>query len=260
MRIFKKSIFLAVSILFAAVLLPEQLNAQNQKNISWSIVKMDSTWNSQGDTKVKQIISKYKPTIDPLMVVIGSTDKELDKFPPESPLSNLSAGIIADCAQKYLAKKGTDTKVDIALTNFGGIRTSIPAGEITAFDILSVFPFDNRVVIVDLEGKYVRELLENFAKRGKVEALSGVEMVINQNQLEKCLVGGLPIDDHKIYKVASIDFLLTGGDSVYALKYASNVVETGIVLRDAVIEYIKDITRSGKKVTAEKDGRVVVKK
>lgn len=261
MNLLKKSIFLSVLLFLCTVaLLSEHIYAQNNKNISWSIITMDSTWNSKGESATGKVIAKYKPSIDPLMVVIGYTDKELQKAAPESPLSNLSADIILDCAQKYLDKKGITGKVDIALTNFGGIRTSIPAGEITSFNILSIFPFDNRIVIIDIQGKYVRELMENFAKRGRVEALSGVEVVINENNLEKCLIGGAPIDDNKMYKLASIDFLLSGGDSVYALKYGVNIIETNILLRDAVIEYINNLTLNGKKVSAEKDSRVIIKK
>lgn len=254
MKKIQKSIFLAIILIFGTATISQNtICAQNNKSISWSIVTIDSTWNPKEVMNTGKIIAKYKPSIDPLMAVIGQTDKELDKYTPESPLSNLSADIILQAAQKYI-----NGKVDIALTNFGGIRTSIPKGDISAFDILSVFPFNNKIVVLDIEGKYVRELMENFAKRGRVEAVSGVEIVINKKVLEKCLIGGAPIDDNKIYKLASIDFLLTGGDSVYALKYASSVIETGIILRDAVIEYIKKVADSGKKINAEKDGRVVI--
>ncbi|MEG0518655.1 MAG: 5'-nucleotidase C-terminal domain-containing protein [Bacteroidales bacterium] len=261
MDLMKKSILSVFSImLIIAAVMPQQTYAQHIKNLSWSIVKLDSTWNACGESVTGKIIAKYKPTIDPLMEVIGYTDYELDKLSEKHSLANLSTDILLDCAQKYLAKKGLNTHLDIALTNYGGIRTTIPAGNITSFDVLSVFPFDNRLVIFNLEGKYVRELMENFAKRGRVEAMAGVEMVVAKNQLEKCLIGGLPLDDAKIYRIATIDFLLSGGDSVYALKYGTDVIETGIIVRDAVIDYIKEQTRNGKEVIAAPEIRVIIKK
>lgn len=261
MNLIKKSIVFAFSIvLVMTAVAPQQAHAQHKKNLSWSVVKIDSTWNAPGESVTGTIIARYKPTIDPLMEVIGSTDYELDKLSAKHSLANLSTDILLDRAQKYLEKKGMDTHIDIALTNYGGIRTTIPAGDITSFDVLSVFPFDNRLVIFNLEGKYVRELMENFAKRGRVEAMAGVEIVVAKNQLEQCLIGGMPIDDAKIYRIATIDFLLSGGDSVYALKYGTDVIETGIIVRDAVIDYIKEQTRNGKKVIAAPEIRAVIKK
>ncbi len=257
---FKKSIFFAVSLLCGILILSQQaVYGQNKsRTVNWSVVRIDSLWNPAGETVTGKIISKYKPTIDPLMEVIGHSAKELQKYPPESPLSNLSTDIISKYAQKYLDENGYDAKVDMAVTNFGGIRTSLPAGDITSFDVLSVFPFDNKIVVIDLKGKYIREMMENFAKKGRTEALSGVEVVINNRKLEKCNIAGAPVDDNKIYKVATIDFLLSGGDNVYALKYASDVIKTGTVLRDAVIGYIEEETAKGRAIDADKDGRVVI--
>lgn len=219
---------------------------------------MDSTWAPKGQTVSGEIIAKYKPTIDPLTAPIGHAVKELTKKAPESPLSNLAADIILQYGQKYLDAHANGAELNMALTNFGGIRTSLPAGEITTFDILSIFPFDNRIVILELPGKSMRELMENFAKREKVEAMAGVEIEIADHQLKKCKIGGKDLDDNTLYRIATIDFLLGGGDSMYALKYATKIIETGTVLRDAVIEYIKQETAAGRKIDAEKDGRVVV--
>ena len=113
-------------------------------------------------------------------------------------------------------------------------------------------------MILDLEGKYVRMLMENFAKRARVEAMGGVRLKIDHNQLVECTVAGEPIDDSRIYKVVTIDFLLGGGDSVYALKYATKVEDTGLFMRDVVINHIKALTAEGKKIEAQKDGRAVV--
>lgn len=259
MNFFQKSIFIAL-LLCGGLLLP-QASAYGQKGkaITWSLVRMDSTWTPKGATAAGAIIGKYKPTIDPLTASIGYSVKELTKRAPESPLSNLAADIIFQYGQHYLDSLRKGETVDLAITNFGGIRTSLPAGEITSFDILSIFPFDNRIVILDLPGKYLREMLETFAKLERVEAMSGVEMEITDKQLKKCKIGGKDIDDNAVYQIATIDFLLGGGDKMYALKYATKVTETGTILMDAVIAYIKNETAHGRKINADTDGRVVMK-
>ena len=59
-------------------------------------------------------------------------------------------------------------------------------------------------------------------------------------------------------KVVTIDFLLGGGDSVYALKYAKHAEDCGVYMRNVVIEYIKRLSQQGKMVESEIDGRAVV--
>jgi len=135
---------------------------------------MDSTYNfSTG--KAAKVIGKYRPAVDSLLVPIGKTREELKSYPPEDKLSNLAGDIMLAYGTEYLQKTtgNATAKADMSITNFGGIRASMPEGDVTSFDIISIFPFDNKIMILDLEGKYVRELMENFAKRGRVEAMGG---------------------------------------------------------------------------------------
>lgn len=232
---------------------------QKIKSYKWDYVVMDSTWNSNSDQlKTTPIIAKYKPKVDALMVPIGVTEEEMDKDFPESPLSNLAVDIIYKYAEKYMKENNIEGEVGISMLNFGGIRTSLPKGDVTPYDILSIFPFDNRVVILNIQGKYLRGLFENFAKRERVEAIGGMEIVINKGELEKALINGEPIDDNKFYNVATIDFLMNGGDNVYGLKNHKSVIETNALMRDVVIDYIKAETLAGRKIKGEEDGRVVI--
>lgn len=232
---------------------------QRYSRAEWSRAKMDSTYNYPTG-KAAKVINKYRPAVDSLLVPIGKTREELKSYPPEDKLSNLAGDIMLAYGTEYLQKNTGDAtaKADMSITNFGGIRASMPEGNVTSFDIISIFPFDNKIMILDLEGKYVRELMENFAKRGRVEAMGGVRLKIDKNVLTECTVAGEPIDDNRIYKVVTIDFLLGGGDSVYALRYAKNAEDCGVYMRNVVIEYIKRLSAQGKMVEAEKDGRAVV--
>lgn len=232
---------------------------QNYKKAEWSQAKMDSAYN-YSNGKAAKVIGKYRPAVDSLLVPIGKTKEELKSYPPEDKLSNLAGDIMLSYGTEYLKKTtgNAAAKADMSITNFGGIRASMPAGDVTSFDIISIFPFDNKLMVLDLEGKYVRELMENFAKRGRVEAMGGVRLKIDKNKLVECTVAGEPIDDSRMYKVVTIDFLLGGGDSVYALKYAAKVEDCGVFMRNVVIDYIKKLTADGKLIEAGKDGRAVV--
>lgn len=266
MKKIKLGYILLVSLLVAGMIMPDGVSAslprgKNKRNkeirIEWSQTKIDSTWNPVAENAASLIIKRYKPSVDSLDMVVGHTKKELRKSAPESPLSNFAADIVRMTSDNYLASKQIG-HVDLALTNFGGIRTDIKEGPVTVSDVFSVFPFDNRLVVIDIRGKYIKEIVESFIKENRMEVLSGVKLTIHKDKSYSLTIGGQPVEDEKIYKLATIDFILNGGDKVYALQKCENVIETNIVMRDAVIRYFMDKEAAGELVDSNCDGRVVI--
>ena len=147
----------------------------------------------------------------------------------------------------------------MSLTNFGGIRSNFPKGAVRVYDIYSTFPFDNTVVVAVMEGEDIRRILERFAS-GKFEALGGVEIVVRDGELEKCLIGGRPLEDDALYNLVTIDFLLDGGDRFDIGDDAVSIDRTGIVLRDAAVRYLRDLSESGIVLENKGDGRVIIEK
>jgi len=216
---------------------------------------MDSTWDKNNNPEIARIIGEYKPEMDRLMQeVIGFSEFEMSSGRPESLLSNFAADALLDEARN-LTGKGD---VDLALTNFGGLRATIPAGDIKRYHIFATFPFENSLVILDMPGKSVREMFESFASR-RGEAFSHtVKMVARDKVLTSLLINGEPVDDNKIYRLATIDFLLDGGDSMRMLKDAVATEYTGVVLRDIMISYIEKQTKAGKKIATYITNRAVI--
>ncbi len=228
--------------------------ATAQLNYKWTVVPMDSTWNEIKDPAATNIIAKYQPLVAPLMEIIGYSVDEYDKAKPESGLSNFAVDIIRDAASKHC-----NCNVDIAMTNFGGIRTSLPKGAVRVYDIYSIFPFDNYIVIATFKGDKLKKMLEALAQSGRVEAFSNVEFIIDNRKLVKSNIGGLPINPDKMYKFATINFLLEGGDGVQMKNYMESVEETDILIRDAIVSYIKGMTAKSEKIELKEDGRVISK-
>ena len=241
---------LRLSILFV-VLLAAASPAGAQFTYKWTPVPMDSTWDEMKDLRATQTIEKYNAQVAPLQEIIGYSEDEYDRRRPESGLSNFAADVI-----KAIAEKKTGDHVDIAMTNFGGIRTSLPKGAVRVYDIFSIFPFDNYLVTFDIKGSDLRRFLEQMIARRRVEALSGVEMVITGRQADKLFVAGAPIDDERIYKFATINFLMDGGDGVVLSDVAFNRKDTGVWIRDAIVEYLREQMARGEKIVLQPDGRV----
>ena len=239
--------FILLFVLMA--LLPAMVSAQVK--YSWSKVRMDSSFDTGTDNTIAEIIGKYSPMVAPLQEIIGYSDQEYTKGFPESGLSNFAADVIRETAEKACGKR-----VDLALTNFGGIRTSLPKGAVRVYDIFSIFPFENRIVVFDIKGKDLLRFFKQMANR--CEALSNVYFVAQGGEIITLRIGDKPFDVNHTYRMATIDFLMSGGDGVNFTKCAINRVDTGILIRDAIVDHIRQMTAEGKTIRLFKDGRVSV--
>lgn len=222
-----------------------------QLSYSWTPVPMDSTWDAVTDPTATQIISKYAPKIAPLDEIIGYSADEYDKQRPESGLSNLAADIIREVASDASGKS-----IDVALTNFGGIRTSLPKGAVRVYDIYSIFPFNNYVVWFDVSGSDLRRFCDNMASSGRIEAISGISLEVDGRTISSIKVGGSPLDDAATYSFATINFLLDGGDGLTLRSIAKNMVESDIWIRDAIVAKLRERNAAGQIIELAPDGRV----
>lgn len=170
----------------------------------------------------------------------------------ETNLGNLVADVMREA-----------TGADIAITNGGGIRASLPEGDITIGDIYTVLPFDNTLSVIEVTGRDLLAALE-FSVRlypeqnGGFLQVSGLTFAINPRMTNKRVfnvrVNGEILEMEKLYTVATNDFLAVGGDGYEVLANGSIVSETGLMLRDVMVEYFQ---KHGV-VDAPADGRIIV--
>jgi len=241
-------LFLLLSLLFLSTVWGEGQSLQFQ----FSMVKIDTTFEAAPPTKVSQLMARYRPEMERrMMTVLGHAPREMRAFRPESPLSNFAADALLAVANQI-----SQEPVDFSLTNFGGLRASFPKGEVRLYDVYAVFPFENTLVILEMEGKDVAALFHTFAQRNRMEAIANVKIEIENGKVQNLWIANAPFDPDRRYRVATIDFLLGGGDSVSALKNAVEVQETGITIRDAVVQYISMLQSDGKEITTSIEGRV----
>ncbi|MCM3174439.1 5'-nucleotidase C-terminal domain-containing protein [Paenibacillus sp. MER 99-2] len=150
---------------------------------------------------------------------------------------------------------------DIALTNGGGIRASIEAGVVTKGDVITVLPFGNQVVTIDVKGSDVVAALENGVgsypePSGGFPQVSGITFSIDPSQdkgsrVHSVKVGDQALDPEATYTLATNDFTAVGGDeyTMFA-KYPT----TGMygALDEALIEYMQQLGA----VDIKTDGRI----
>lgn len=191
----------------------------------------------------------------PLREVVAYAPVALPKAKPESPLSNMAVDVVM--AQTEAA---TGRKVDVGLMNFGGIRLNeVPQGDVLLDDFVSMFPFKNHLCWVQLQGADLRRIFEQLA-RGSMQVVGGARLVIEDRQLVSAEIGGLPLDDARVYGVATVDFLLDGGDKLYVARNATDLIITKLLVVDAIMNYVRAETAAGRPLTYQTDGRVIIRK
>ncbi len=140
--------------------------------------------------------------------------------------------------------------VQIAFTNGGGLRADIPAGELTYGRLYEAMPFDNRFAIVDMQGRHVRRLVTTtFQRGGGIMSWGGLtaKARCKNNALDvEIKVAGKPLIEDAYYKVATSDFLASGGDGLIGrLKLPANAItQTDTIIRDAIADVLRK--RKGK--------------
>ena len=167
-------------------------------------------------------------------IKIGYTDTLMKVEKPEGLLNNFVADVMLEFANEV-------TPTDFAVSNVGGIRRDLFAGDITMGDIFEILPFDNTLVILEMTGKQVEELADVIAQKGGA-VTSGISFGIEEDdgelEADDIYINGMPLDEHKIYTVVTNDYLSYGNDYFTPFKTATNRVELPDKLRDVVIAYI----------------------
>ncbi len=169
----------------------------------------------------------------------------------ETNLGNLIADVMRE-----------STDADVAMTNGGGIRASIPVGDINVNAIKTVLPFGNTLATIKLTGAQLVSVLEHSVRlypetNGGFMQVSGLTFSFDPSKpagerVVEVKVNGILLDSNKVYTVATNDFTAAGGDGFTAFAEGTDLVNTGISLDVVLMDYI----RAQGEINAKVDGRI----
>lgn len=196
------------------------------------------------DATVKALIDAQKAEIQPLLdQVVAKTAVKLDGArDPGVRTKETNLGDLAADALKYVSG------ADVALTNGGGIRTSLEIGDITYGNINSVFPFGNTVVTFDIKGADILAALEHGTKSlpaasGGLPQVAGLDYEVHTylqtNRVQNVYVNGAPLDLNAYYTMATNDFTYIGGDGYTMFAQYPKTGEYG-ALDEALVKYVRE--------------------
>jgi 5'-nucleotidase/UDP-sugar diphosphatase len=139
-------------------------------------------------------------------------------------------------------------KGDISITNKGGVRTDLPSGNITPRDVFNVLPFDNTLGTVMVTGKFIKDMLEaKVVYGGSGLYVAGMRVKVDRSRpagdrVVSLEIGGKPYEPDSSYRLVTTDYLLEGNSGMEKLASLRSqaAIESGVYMRDAVIEYIRE--------------------
>lgn len=206
------------------------------------------------DGTIDAIITPYRDSLSQAMdQVVAVLATELVKEQPECNLGNHLAH-----AMLLTARSVSGRRVDFSVMNYGGIRVdAVAPGELRVRDAYQISPFENFIVVLELTGGQVRELLQRLARYGGWP-VEGISYVIDDGSAVDIRVAGVPLKEGQTYSMATVDYIANGGDDISILQPIPHL-NTGVLLRDAILAQWKITTQRGEQVSAVKDGRVRIK-
>lgn len=243
-----------------------EIGAENGKRtVAWTPrFRIIDTADVRPEPKVARMVAGYEARLSrELDVPLGTTQAPLDSRNATVRASEAAIGNLF--ADAILAS----THADAALLNGGGFRANrlYPAGHaITRRDVLTELPFSNKTVVLEVTGAQLRQALEfgisNLREpTGRYPQVAGLRLVADRarpagQRLVSVEIGGDPLDDARVYKLATNDFLMRGGDGFSMLtgaKVLSGDRDGKLIANDVMVH----IRRLGT-VTPVVDGRITI--
>jgi 5'-nucleotidase len=231
------------------------------ESIDWKIIPV--TNKIKDDPEFAAINRKYGTLIKELSLPVGRTSVDLDARSAAARKQETNVGdFIADAFR-------TATGADVAVLNGGSIRADeiINAGLLTRRDVLSILPFKNKVVKVEVTGAVLRQILEHGVARsaedaepGRFPQVSGIRYTFDAqrpagSRIVDLSINGKPLDVSKTYTLAATDYVaIDGGDGYAMLKGTKLLLPRERAQFDS--DVLQAAIRTRKTIAPKTDGRI----
>lgn len=232
------------------------------QSMDWQIIPVNSQVTE--DAEFAKVMSKYDALMKELAVPVGRTSVALNAKSKQSRTQETNVGdFIADAFRRA-------TGADVALVNGGSIRADdiIPAGDLTEREVLSMLPFADPIVKLEVTGEVLRKALENGVSQsaeqgepGRFPQVSGLRFSFDArrpagSRVTSVTVGGQPLDDKKTYTLATSSFVaLQGGDGYEMLKSMPLIIKPDAAQKAPDI--LKKAITGVSSIAPQTDGRIV---
>ncbi len=239
------------------------INSQTRRVESMDWAGIPVTDATPDDPDAAKVIAEYEKKLSvELDKPLGRTTVELDGTNLGSRTRETNLGnLIADAFR-------AGTKADIAIVNGGSIRanTTFAAGPISKRDVVSMLPFENPIVKCEVTGAQVKAALENgvsqvveTSESGRFPQVAGLSFEYDArkptgSRVVSVTINGQPLDEKKVYTLASSTFLIEGGDGYTMFKTSKLLIAEESAAIDSAM--LSDFISAAAEVSPKIEGRI----
>jgi len=235
-----KTQWFKIITLFAVAVLMSCQNQPELVKMKGKQIAIDST--IKKETSLEEFIKPYRNAIqDEMNRPLSYTKKAMFKtdHPLNTAIGNMMADAVYDMANPVFVKRHQDS-IDAVLLNYGGIRSGINKGVITTRTAYNIMPFENMVVVAELDAESVRAMVNYLAKNQVAHPISNMQLRLKSNaEVLDFKMNAKVLKENETYLIATSDYLLQGGDNMNFFKEAKTVYDIDYKLRNLFIDYFK---------------------
>jgi len=249
------------------------------KSYKYEVFPVDAT--VPEDQLVKEFLEPYVDELNRVMqldLILGYAPVKVSRFGSQGGDSEVGNMV----AESMRSRKGVET--DFALTNTLGIRTDINPGPVTVDDMYNMFPFENTITTMYLSGSEVVEMFDFVARKSGIRGCMAQAQIAGARVALQCgrcdltkrpvewqeheqikaeeddygcalsiEIQGQPLSLDGQYQLAANDYIAGGGSGFNVLKRNTTQINTGIPLRDALMDYMRQGEPCGTIATCKTD-------
>jgi 5'-nucleotidase len=281
-----------------AVVIDNESKAIEDRFLIPTYVKNDLYELNAADPDVKAVSDRIMADVDAVYNEVFASSEVLlngERDPGNRTEETNLGDLITDAMVWSVVKEGgfeqDEIHAVVGITNGGGIRATIEAGDVTRKDITRTLPFGNTVAVAYVTGAELREVLEastfctpkavgGFPQTSGIEwtldttkaydegplyVLNGKEGTyhspasIQRVSIQK--INGEDFNPKGVYAVVTNDFCVVGGDTYNVLGRSNEFFDTGVPVDEAVMQYVEQVLEG--KITQETygapQGRMTIK-
>ena len=198
----------------------------------------------QGNLEIEDFIKPYREhvnkSIDSVLAysvdTYSKTDGDLN-----TAIGNFMADVLYEQSNPIF-KSRTGKNIDMVLLNHGGIRSIMSKGNVTARTAYQIMPFDNSVVVAELKGTYIKELIRYLQNAKRAHPISKLNIKLDSNfELIEATINKEHINVNKTYYVATNDYLYYGGGSMTFFEKSDSLYVLDYRIRNLLIDYFEKV-------------------
>ena len=234
------------------------------RNIDYEYIPVTDRFEpSAYSREMRDFLAPYRHVVDSVNShVVAWSEVEMENGREVGPYANWTGDFAARFGRQVadsLRRAGVQVApVAFGMMNVGGIRQPMVRGAVTEGQMLSTFPFSNRMRLIEIAGRDLLETMRIVAPKGGEAVSSEVRVVTDSaGRMERMLLDGADIDPDSAYVVSTIDYVANGNDDMTPMKRHREIWRDDREVSVRILEYLYDMTRLGLPVQADSSPRFI---